>query len=126
MRRIAMCGADCETCEAYRATRAEDQAEKERIAAQWREEYHAPDITAAHVTCDGCLSGERHGGYCGACAVRACGVERGMRNCAFCEDYEGCATLGGFFSQFPGGAEQCPSKIRLDGVRRTLDMEQGS
>lgn len=126
MRRIAMCGADCESCEAYQATRAEDQEAKERIAARWREEYHAPDITAAHVTCDGCLSGEHHGGYCGACPVRACGVERGMRNCAFCEKYENCDVLLGFFSHFPGGATQCPLKMRLDSVRRVLDMEQGS
>ena len=38
MNLIAMCGLDCEGCDAHRATRAEDQEAKERIAARWREE----------------------------------------------------------------------------------------
>lgn len=126
MNLIAMCGLDCEGCDAHRATRAEDQEAKEHIAARWREEYQSPDITAAHVTCDGCLTGDRHGGYCAFCAVRACGLGRGVPNCAHCESYDGCPTLTEFYSHFPDGVEACPPKVCLDGVRRTLGMIQGS
>jgi hypothetical protein len=42
---IAYCGLTCSHCPAYIATQAGDRAELERVAAMWREEYHAPDIT---------------------------------------------------------------------------------
>lgn len=123
---LAMCGLDCGACDAYLATQAEDAGAKERIAARWREEYGVSEIDADHVTCDGCLTGERHGGYCGACAVRACGLGHEVRNCAHCAEYEGCGALGQFFAQFPGGAEASPARLNLERLRRMLESEQGS
>jgi hypothetical protein len=111
----AFCGLDCAACEAYLATQANDQAAKERIAAKWRQEFNAPDITTAHVTCDGCLAfNGRLGGYCTMCPIRACGVERKVTNCAYCADYAACDKLAGFFAQAPS------AKMALDEIRRTL------
>ncbi|MBN2148089.1 MAG: DUF3795 domain-containing protein [Anaerolineales bacterium] len=84
---LGVCGIDCSQCAAYLATQANDEAAKAKVAAQWREEYHAPNIDIAYVTCDGCLATTRLCGHCAECDVRLCAVARGLENCALCPDY---------------------------------------
>ena len=112
---IAYCGLVCTDCPAYVATQADDRAALERVAAQWREAFNAPEITADSIICDGCLgsNGGRLSGYCYECEIRACGVERGVVNCAHCDEY-GCEKLEGFF----GHASE--ARAVLDEVRRGL------
>ncbi len=111
---IAYCGLVCSECEAYLATQADDRDALERMAAKARDEFGVPDATVESVRCDGCL-GEtgRKIGYCATCEIRACGVERGVVNCAHCDDYA-CETLTGFFAH----AEQ--ARAVLDEIRRGL------
>ncbi|MEJ5311904.1 MAG: DUF3795 domain-containing protein [Anaerolineae bacterium] len=97
---IAYCGLVCSDCPAYIATQANDQAALEAVAAQWRAEYNAPDITVASVMCDGCLSGPNKCSHCGECEIRACGVARGVVNCAHCPDYA-CDKLQRYFGFAP-------------------------
>jgi hypothetical protein len=112
---IAVCGLDCSQCEGYKATQADDEAQKERVAAHWREAYQAPNIDAAYVTCDGCLTVDgRLGGHCLECEVRACGMARGVPNCAHCDEYDSCATLAAFVDFVPS------VKAVLDEIRRGL------
>lgn len=112
---IAFCGLDCAKCEAYLATQANDEGAKERVAAKWREEYSAPNITAAYVTCDGCTDQRgRPGGHCLECDIRACGLEHQVANCAHCAEYDTCGKLKRFFGFVPD------AKARLDEVRRAL------
>jgi hypothetical protein len=110
---IADCGLDCGACPAYIATQANDEVAKEQIAAQWRVEFNAPNITAANVTCDGCTSSGRLGGYCPECPVRKCAVTRGVVNCAHCPNY-GCEELSKFLAVVP------VAKARLEEIRQTL------
>ena len=64
--------------------------------------------------CDGCLGeGGRKCPYCDECAVRACALERGMANCAHCEQYA-CDTLLKFFEMAPEARES------LDQIRATF------
>jgi hypothetical protein len=113
---IAFCGLDCTRCPAYIATQADDLAAKERVAARWREEYHAPNIDVAYVTCDGCLAfAGRLGGHCPECEIRICGVARGVANCAHCPDYV-CQRLGGFFGFVP------EARSTLDEIRHSLQL----
>ena len=98
---IAYCGLVCSDCSAYVATQANDQEALERVAAQWREEYNAPNITVESVICDGCLGDGRKGSHCAECEIRACGVARGVANCAHCADYT-CEKLEKFFGFVPG------------------------
>ena len=65
------------------------------------------------VVCDGCPSDGRKAGYCAHCEIRACGVERGVANCAHCGDYA-CERLTGFFGQVPD------AKKVLDEVKASL------
>lgn len=111
---IAYCGLACSDCGAYTATQADDRAALERVAAQWRQEYNAPGITVESVLCDGCLTGPRKCGHCAECNIRACGVARGVANCAHCADYATCDKIQGFFAMVP------PARATLDAVRAAL------
>jgi hypothetical protein len=95
---IAYCGLVCTDCPAYIATQADDREALGRVAAEWRKEFNAPEITVEWVICDGCLDGGRKCSHCAECEIRACGVERGVVNCAHCADYA-CEKLEGFFAQ---------------------------
>ncbi len=113
---VAYCGLVCSECPAYLATQADDLAAKERVVAQWRIEFNAPDMNIAAVTCDVCTTvGGRLGGYCPFCEIRACGVGRGVVNCAHCSDY-GCDKLTAFLTQAPA------AKANLEAIRATLMM----
>ncbi len=115
---LAICGLDCAACESRIATQANDQAALERIAAKWREEFHAPDITAASVMCDGCTApGTRRSGYCSMCEIRACGTGRGVANCAYCGEYASCEKLAAFLQM---GGPSSPAKANLETIRATL------
>ncbi len=109
---IAFCGLDCAKCEAYIATQANDEAAKERLLVKWRQEFNAPDMPLVAVTCDGCTSTGRLGGYCSACPIRACGVERQVTNCAYCLDYASCEKLASFFNM-ASAAKANLEEIRL-------------
>jgi len=111
---IAYCGLNCSECPAYIATQANDLAMQERVLAQWRVEFNAPDMDIKAVTCDGCTSvNGRLGGYCALCEVRACGVEHGVANCAHCSDYS-CAKLDGFLANIPA------ARANLEMIRLSL------
>jgi hypothetical protein len=110
---FAYCGLDCATCPAYIATQADDQAAKEKIVAEWRIQFNAPEMPVEAATCDGCTASGRHGGYCGTCAVRACGAKRGVVTCAHCPDY-GCEKLEAFLLMAP------PARENLEAIRRSL------
>lgn len=98
---IAYCGLVCSDCEAYVATQANDLDALERMAARAREEFGVPDATAESARCDGCLGDtEYKSGYCFECQIRACGVERGVVNCAHCADAV-CGKLESFLVQAP-------------------------
>lgn len=66
-----------------------------------------PDMDLTAVTCDGCTSQGRHGGYCDFCQVRTCGVD----NCARCPEYS-CAKLDEFVGAIP------QARATLEEIRR--------
>jgi len=111
---IAFCGLDCAGCEAYQATQANDEAAKVALLEKWRVEFDSPDMPMEAVTCDGCISAGRLGGYCAFCEVRSCGSAKGLSNCAYCSEYETCETLLGFIGNIP------EAKANLAAIRATL------
>jgi hypothetical protein len=110
---IAYCGLDCAECPAYIHTQANDMVELTKLAVQWSEQFKS-DIKPEDCLCDGCTSDGRHGGYCAQCEVRACAVERGVKNCAHCADYA-CDKLTGFWEMAP------QAKANLEAVRAAMD-----
>ena len=64
------------------------------------------------IDCVGCTVVEGvHIGHCFECAIRKCGLGRGMVNCAVCELFEGCAIIGEFLAKVP------QAKANLEKVR---------
>lgn len=101
---IACCGLTCTECPGYLATQQGDEAALEKAAAEWSVEYGG-EISAADVRCDGCLSVEGPWmSHCAVCKIRACAIERGLENCAACEDYA-CEKLSEFFGFVPAAKE---------------------
>ena len=109
---IAPCGLDCAQCEAYKLTLSNDIEGQQALLDKWRIEYSAPDMTLEAVTCDGCLAGARHGGYCAECPIRACAVSLSHSTCAECEQYASCDKLAHFFTLAPHAREN------LEALRR--------
>ena len=108
---IAYCGLICTDCGAYIATQANDLAALQRTAARAREEFDMPDASAETAMCDGCLSdSHRLCGYCHQCEVRACALDRGLINCAHCDDYA-CQQLESFWQMAP------QARTTLDEIR---------
>ena len=111
---ISYCGLVCSECPALIATQADDRAALERVAAEWRETYSSPSITADTVVCDGCIAtSDRHCGHWHECDIQVCGSERGVVNCGHCSDYA-CEKLEAFFGFVPDARKV------LDGVRASL------
>ena len=114
---IAYCGLVCTDCPAYVATRAFDRGDMDTVqqmVERSRTQFGDPNITAESLMCDGCIGdGKRRISYCAECAVRACALERGMANCAHCEQYA-CDILTKFFEMAPEARET------LDQIRATL------
>ena len=96
---IALCGLDCGECPGYIATQEDDDSLRRETAAKWSEE-HDSDLTSDDINCDGCTSDGKHLDYCNVCEIRACGLERGVENCSYCDDYV-CGVLDRFLQKVP-------------------------
>ncbi|MFH1690490.1 MAG: DUF3795 domain-containing protein [Candidatus Eisenbacteria bacterium] len=110
---ISICGLKCHECGAFLATRDDDNEKRAEVAGIWSEMYGAR-IQPSDINCEGCRS---DGGvlfqHCTVCEIRKCGVERGVVNCAHCDDYA-CAKLEEFFEMAP----DC--RTQLDAIRAGL------
>jgi hypothetical protein len=113
---IVYCGLDCGQCPTYVATQSGEREELEKVAAMWREQFNAPEITADSIVCEGCLvaEGGRIAGYCSICEVRACARARGLETCAPCAEYVGCGKLAAFHQHSP------EAKATLDAIRAAM------
>jgi hypothetical protein len=110
---IAYCGLDCSECGALIATRENDDTKRREVAAKWSQQYHV-DFRPEDINCVGCTTAEGpHVGHWSMCEVHNCGAEKGVINCAYCDDY-GCEKLEGYFKMAPG------MKENLEEVRKGL------
>lgn len=85
----AACGLDCSQCGAYIAKRTNDNALREKTAIEWNAMFNA-NFTADQINCDGCLAEGIHSGYCGACPIRACVIDKKLAHCYACNDHANC------------------------------------
>ena len=108
---IGYCGLDCEQCEAFIATRTNDDAMRAKVAEQWARSYGAP-IQPEHINCTGCLSAGVKTLYCDQmCEIRKCAMRRSVGTCADCADYP-CSVLDAMLQIAP------QAKATLDGLRK--------
>ena len=111
---IAFCGLSCTDCDAFQATQKNDDKERKRVAELWVEKRIGVDIKPEDINCDGCLiKSRRLWRRCNVCPIRKCGLERHVKNCAYCSDYI-CENLKELFRSFPDGKSSL-EEIRKDG-----------
>ncbi len=97
---IAYCGLICTDCDAYKATLNNDDNLRREVAAKWSRDYNHP-FKAEDINCDGCLPDTvKTIGPLSMCAVRKCGMPKGVKNCGWCDDYS-CGTTEEFFKMVP-------------------------
>ena len=86
---IACCGLDCNTCDAKKATIADDNALRAQTAEKWKTQFNA-DITAEMINCTGCREAGAKFSYCAECAIRNCVKSKGLQTCGGCGSLENC------------------------------------
>jgi len=101
MRKIkSACGIKCFECPAHIATRNNDQALREKTAAEWTKAYHF-NFTADMINCTGCKSDGVQIGYCSMCPLRKCAAEKGVVECRVCAEFKTCKTYADWDAQNP-------------------------
>ncbi len=97
---IAKCGLDCAKCPTFIATKANDDAAREKVAAIWSKMF-GRTITAAEINCEGCnMTDGALFGHCKTCAVRLSAIDKGVDNCALCDEYA-CRKLESLLAMLP-------------------------
>ena len=87
---IAYCGLDCEKCDAYIATKNNDQSLREKTAKLWSE-LNNVTILPEHINCEGCRTNGVKTVYCDSlCAIRQCAMKKAFTTCGDCADLEKC------------------------------------
>ncbi len=108
---IGYCGLNCDQCEAFIATRNNDDALRVKVAEEWTKLYNAP-ITPEHINCTGCQSAGVKTYYCDQlCEVRKCAAKKSIGTCAECSDYP-CSILAQILDMAP------QAKTTLDALRK--------
>ena len=98
---IAYCGIDCKKCDAYIATKNNDQALREKTAKLWAELNNAP-ILPEHINCEGCRVDGKKTIYCDSlCAIRQCALKKGVTTCGDCPEMDGCPIVGALHANNP-------------------------
>jgi hypothetical protein len=112
---LAYCGLICPSCAIYLATREKDQSKQHEmrvdIAEQIKKHYGQECKPEDVGDCDGCKA-EDGRLFSTGCQIRICAVEKGLENCAYCDDYP-CEALENLFTTDQGARD------RLDAIRNT-------
>ena len=110
---IAFCGLDCTECEAYKATQENDLMKLASITERWSAQDEI-DYAPKDMFCDGCHA-DRLNIYCRSCDVRGCGLEKGHKSCAKCDEYV-CEKLRQEWNSW-GEADWTVAKANLDRIK---------
>ena len=102
---IAICGLDCSKCDAYIATKNNDQALREKTAKYWSELNHVT-ILPEHINCEGCRMDGVKTVFCSNfCEIRKCAVAKGYTTCGDCSEKDACPKVGAIWQHNPQAKE---------------------
>ena len=91
---IAVCGLDCESCEARLATVTNDETLRRKVAALWSE-LNGVEITPDMINCAGCRIDGVKTPYCDTlCPIRQCAMGKGYETCGDCGEVRTCEKAG--------------------------------
>lgn len=88
---LGYCGINCDACKAYKGTVSGDWSLLEAAAKAFGGE-------AKDWACLGCQPADQAfiAKSCGECGVRTCAIEKGITNCAACDNFDDCEKIGKF------------------------------
>ena len=113
---IAFCGLSCTGCDAFPANQKKMTAnERTKVAEKWTMLYgHGHTIKAEDIHCNGCLSkGGKLYLNCSVCEIRKCGLDKHIKNCAYCADFA-CEKLNQLLIVAP------TAKTNLEEIRKSM------
>ena len=111
---ISICGNICNDCKAFKATIEDNDSKRKKTAKSWSARY-STSISLQDINCEGCMTaGGKKFNYCGVCEIRKCGIEKKVKNCAYCREYV-CDKLEEFFRMIPKNRETL-DRIREAGI----------
>ena len=109
---IAYCGLDCEKCDAFIATKNNDQALRVKTAKLLSELNNAP-ILPEHINCEGCRANGTKTLFCERlCGIRQCALTKGVGTCADCAEMVNCPTLAAVVSHNPDALKNLQSSTQ--------------
>ena len=82
---LTRCGYRCDLCLAYKPNVERNPANRQKLSDGWHQ-YFGFRIPPEEICCDGCMS-ENPEQIDQECPVRPCVIEKGIENCAACEQY---------------------------------------
>ena len=82
---LTKCGYRCDLCLAYKPNIENNPSNQQKLSDGWHK-YFGFRLTPAEIICDGCMSNNSKL-IDQSCPVRPCVIEKGLDNCAQCEDY---------------------------------------
>ena len=104
-RLIAICGLDCEKCDAYIATKNDDHPLRKKTAKLWAELNHAP-ILPEHINCEGCRMNGAKTIFCSSlCEIRRCALDKGFSTCGYCPENDSCTKVSTIWQNNPQAKE---------------------
>ncbi|MCG8618549.1 MAG: DUF3795 domain-containing protein [Desulfobacterales bacterium] len=102
---VSYCGLDCEACDAFVATRDNDNQLRTQVARRWSTLYNR-EVRPEDVYCRGCKSEGTQGIYCQTiCPIKPCCREKGFTTCAECGAFP-CKDLKAVFDFCPEARER--------------------
>ena len=111
-RLIAICGLDCEKCDAYIATKNDDQELREKTARLWSALNQA-SILPEHIHCEGCRMNGVKTLFCSSlCEIRKCSVAKGHETCADCSERDACPKVNAIWRHNPQATENLLNQIK--------------
>ncbi|MBP5357496.1 MAG: DUF3795 domain-containing protein [Clostridia bacterium] len=108
---IAICGLNCEKCDAYLATKNNDEKLREITAKKWSE-LNGVDIQPKDINCEGCRANGVKTVYCeNLCEIRQCALSKGIQTCKECSNIKICQKLAPIIST----SKEARKNLKLDG-----------
>jgi len=118
------CGLNCDDCPAHIATMKNDDLLRQKTADVWNTKYNAAGripVTKEDINCLGCLSlTDPVYKHCKECGVRICAIEKGIKNCGECAEYNTCPKISSLHKYIPEGKKVC-DKYRKE-ISSTSDV----
>jgi hypothetical protein len=109
----SLCGLECSDCPGFLARKFDNPELRVKTAKKWSKAF-GWDLKPEDINCVGCVITQGpHFIHCQEhCAVRKCGLEKGLVNCGGCTEYDNCQKIASLHKVIHEGKAYC-DKMRV-------------